>query len=140
MSQLATHVQMLQAAGKVEEAQAAYGRLVPLARAADPELPLMRRVAGIVAEWESQGGWSAPVEEPSVEEAEFEARRIDLTTLGPLTSASFPAEAFARKDSDGGRWSLEEHRGKNVVLIFYLGNQCTIACSNFRFLARRWRL
>ncbi len=52
------------------------------------------------------------------------ANRIDLTTLGPLTWSPYPAEPFELTDTQEQTWSLNDHRGKNVLLIFYLGGSC----------------
>ena len=119
---LAEYVEVLQAAGKTRQAQEAYLKLAPLARAADRNLPIMQRLATIVAGWQSQGGWTSPPIEPSA--ADTEIHRIDLTTLGPLTWTPFPAEPFDLVDTESRTRSLSDYRGKNVIVIFYLGNQC----------------
>ena len=50
--------------------------------------------------------------------------RIDLATLGPLTWVPFPAEPFSRGDTAGAVWNLAEKRGKNVLIVFFLGGKC----------------
>ena len=50
--------------------------------------------------------------------------KVDLTTLGPLTSAPFVAEPFSRTDTAGAKWSLADKKGKNVLLLFFLGGKC----------------
>jgi peroxiredoxin len=117
---LAAQVEVLQAVGKVKEAQEAYRKLRPLARAADPDLPVFRRIAAIVEGWKASG-WTDPGPESTPDDA---ARRIDLTTLGPLTWSPFAAEPFARADTEGTPWSLADRKGKNVVVVFYLGGKC----------------
>jgi peroxiredoxin len=119
---LAAEVEILQAVGKVKDAQAAYRKLLPLAKAADPDLPVFRRISTIVEGWKADGGWSANDPEPATDDAT--AHRIDLTTLGPLTWAPYAAEPFARPDTKGKTWSLADHKGKNVVILFYLGGKC----------------
>ena len=66
----------------------------------------------------------------------FDRLKIDLTTVGPLTWAPFPAEAFTRTDTAGAKWSLADQKGKSVLLLFFLGGKCATACSSFRFSAR----
>src|SRR5262249_55590183 len=101
--------------------QEAHKKLVPLARTADPDLPLLRRLAPAVAAWKA-GGWSAPAVETPTDDAT--AHHVDLATLGPLTWSPFPAEPFALADTKGATWSLAEHKGRNVVVLFFLGGRC----------------
>jgi peroxiredoxin/tetratricopeptide (TPR) repeat protein len=119
---LAAYVEALQAAGKTKEAQAAYQTLAPLARHADPDLPLVQRLAAIVASWKDGGGWVAPGAESSTDDAT--ANRIDLTTLGPLTWTPYHAEPIALADTEGRPWTLSDRQGKNVLVLFYLGGKC----------------
>ena len=119
---LAAQVEVLEAAGRSDEAKRAYRKLEPLARAADPDLPVFRRLAAIVGRWEDRGDWSPPSTEATT--ADAEARRVDLETLGPLTWAPFASRPFALADTDGKVWSLADRRGKNVLVIFYLGGSC----------------
>ena len=49
---------------------------------------------------------------------------MDLSTLGPLTWAPYAAEPFTVTDLQGKPWSLADHKGRNVVLLFFLGGKC----------------
>jgi peroxiredoxin len=121
---LAAYVEVLQAAGKTQEAQEAYRRLEPLARSADPDLPVFQRLAAIVASWRSAGvELPAPGSSPSESAA---LNRADLATVGPLTWTPYTAEPIALADTDGQAWTLAErlNRGRNVLVVFYLGGQC----------------
>ena len=56
---LAALVEILQAVGKEKEARAAYATLEPLARWADRDLPVFRRLEPIVARWKADKTWTA---------------------------------------------------------------------------------
>jgi peroxiredoxin len=122
---LAAQVEILHACGKEKEAREAYRALEPLARWADRDLPVFRRLEAIVAHWKVDKTW-APQAEPSNAGGTDEnaVNRIDLTTLGSLTWAPSPAEPFSRADTTGAAWNLAEKRGKNVLIIFFLGGKC----------------
>lgn len=119
---LAAYVEVLHAVSKTAEAQKAYRKLEPMLRYADPDLPVLQRLAAIVSSWKSSGQWAAPAPEAATDDAT--AGRIDLTTLGPLTWSPFPAEPFSKPDSDGKAWTLADHKGKNVLVLFFLGGKC----------------
>jgi peroxiredoxin len=142
---LAALVEVLVAVGKTKEAQEAYRKLEPLAQAADQNTPVFLRLAPVVAAWKAEKGWqpgengvaSAPAsgtadlrEEHERHEAQRAAlieavdRFVNLKTLGPLAWSPFPAEPFAKPDTHGNLWSLAEHKGKNVVVLFFLGGKC----------------
>ncbi len=121
---LAVLVEALQANNKEDEAREAYRKLEPLARQADRDLPAFRRLVRVVDAWKAAGRWSAPAAaEPATDEA-VATTRVDLEPLGPLAWAPSPAEPFALADTDGKTWSLADHKGRNVVVLFYLGGKC----------------
>jgi peroxiredoxin len=123
---LAAYVEILQAAGKEKEARAAYARLVPMARWADRDVPVFRRLDGIVARWKADPTWKAPEASPATSGGSDETaiNRIDLGTLGPLTWTPYPAEPLAGTDTEGKPWSLAAHKGRNVLVLFFLGGKC----------------
>jgi peroxiredoxin len=118
---LAAQVEILHAVGKDEAARTAFRELEALARHADSDVPVFRRLAPIVASWKNAKPVPAEAEKPSDEAA---AQRVDLATLGPLVWSPPPAPALSLVDTDGKTWSLASKRGKNVVLIFFLGGKC----------------
>src|SRR2546430_2689086 len=59
---LAALVEILHATGKTKEAREAYQKLAPLARSADSDTPVFRRLAPLVAAWKTDKGGSAPSE------------------------------------------------------------------------------
>ncbi len=120
---MAVYVEILQAVGKSKEAQEVYRtRLMPIARDADPDSPIFQRLAGIVQTWKTSEGWQTPA--ASTETDESKSHKVDLKTLGPLAWAPFAAEGLELNDTDGKKWSLADLKGKNVVLLFYLGQKC----------------
>ena len=120
---LAALVEILHAVGKDDEARKAFRTLEPLARQADWDVPVFQRLAPIVAGWRtSVTSLEASQAEPPTDDATIE--RIDLTTLGPLAWSPSPAEPLAAADSDGHDWTLADHQGRNVVVLFFLGGKC----------------
>jgi peroxiredoxin len=119
---LAELVEVLHAVGKDKAAREAYSKLAPMARRADPDLPVFRRLAPVVAGWAQDREREAPAAESATDDATVQ--RIDLTTLGPLTWSPWSAEPIAMPDSDGKAWDLAAHRGQNVVILFFLGGKC----------------
>ena len=92
---LAALVEILHAAGKEKEARDAYRTLEPLARWADRDLPVFRRLEPIVARWKAERTWTAPAPQPANASGTDETAidRIDLTTLGPLVWSPLPGRA-----------------------------------------------
>jgi len=118
---LAAQVEILHAVGKTKEAREAYKTLAPLAKWADTDTPVFRRLAPIVASWKAEG-WTPP--SADVPTDDLTAGRVDVATLGPLAWAPFPAEPFAKPDTTGATWDLAGHKGRNVVVLFFLGGKC----------------
>jgi peroxiredoxin len=121
---LAALVEVLHASGKVNEAQDEYRTLETLLRGAEADAPAIPRLAAIVSSWRAGGAaLSSPVPGPSESAVR---NRADLATVGPLDWTPYPAEPIALPDTEGRTWTLAEHlgRGRNVVVLFYLGGQC----------------
>src|SRR5262245_46515963 len=124
---LAALVEVLQAVGKETDAIDAHRRLELLAKGADRDVPVFRRLEPIVARWRAEKLYppaGAATAEPSSGTEETAIDRIDLNTLGPLVWSPFPAPSFSSVDSTGKRWELSGLKGKNVLLIFFLGETC----------------
>ncbi|MDR3634238.1 MAG: redoxin domain-containing protein [Isosphaeraceae bacterium] len=121
---LAALVEILHACGKTKAAQDAYRKLEPLARHADRDLPVFQRLAPIVAAWKADKTWQDPATPNEQGSDDATQNRIDLSTLGPLTWSPYPAKPFAQPDTADKPWSLAEHKGRNVVVIFFLGGKC----------------
>ena len=119
---LATLVEALHANDKDAEAKEIYRKLEPMVRHADKDTPIARRLAAIVDGWKAAGQWT-PSPEPDTDET-IAAGRVDLEPLGPLAWAPRPAEPFALPDTTGNVFRLDGYRGRNVVVLFYLGGKC----------------
>ncbi len=114
-------IEVLHANGKDKEAQDTYKTLAPLARQADRDTPIFRRLDAVLAGWKN-GGWSPPASDAPTDEST--AGRVDLDTVGPLTWSPNKAEPIVLDDADGKSWSLDSHKGRNVVVLFFLGGKC----------------
>jgi peroxiredoxin len=82
---------------------------------ADSNLPVVARAkaAGIIA--------TAKDDSPA---AQRNYRRMALDDYGPNHWEPYAAPALDAKDADGKTVTLAEYRGKNVFLVFYLGEEC----------------
>lgn len=111
---LATLVEVLAAIGKEEEARAELTKLRAAFPDADRDLPVARRLEELASRW------------GLADAATTETARTDggLEGLGPLLWSPFAAEALRLEDTEGRAWDLREHRGRNVVALFFLGGKC----------------
>ena len=117
---LAAEVEVLAACGKIDAAQAADRDLRALAVGADADLPVLVRLAPVVAAWRG----SEPGPGPAAHADRVASTGLALDTLGPLTWSPFRAESLAIRDTEGHPWSLADHAGRSVVVLFYLGGKC----------------
>lgn len=103
------------ALGEKSKAQDAMARLLFVASDADAGLKILQeaRATGIVAA-------------PHDSSPAFQ-RNYALTSLerfGPNRWEPYDAPKLEVRDAAGKRVTLEEYRGKNVLLVFYLGQEC----------------
>ncbi len=140
VSVLAAQVEVLQAAGKDQEARDACDALGPIARWADGDLPVFRRLDKVLPAWSASKGKSnaASSASNSAGSDETVVQRIDLSTLGPLAWAPFAAEPLSGVTAAGARWSLADHRGKSVVVIFFLGGKCAHCMQQLQVFAKEY--
>jgi peroxiredoxin len=133
-------VEILEAAGKDRDAREAYRMLESIARPADRDLPAFHRLEPIVARWRTDKTWtqSSPDTTGSTGTDESAINRIDLATLGPLVWTPFPAEPFSRADTSGAPWSLAGNRGKNILLIFFLGGKCAHCMQQLQLFGKEY--
>ncbi len=101
--------------GDIAKAQDAMARLLFVTADADPDLRIVAaaRATGITASPRD----SSPA-------AQRNYTRISLEKYGPIKWEPYEAPALEVRDAAGKRVTLEEYRGKNVMLIFYLGEEC----------------
>jgi peroxiredoxin len=115
---LAVLVDVLHRAGKKSEAYKHFNQLRSLASAADLDVPVFQRLAPLAAELKLPADWRLKMAPGDV------GVRPDLATLGPFRWQPTPATSWSLATVDGSPLSLEDYRGKPVVLIFFLGSGC----------------
>ena len=137
---LAALVEILQAVGKEKEAREAYRTLEPLARSADRDLPVFRRLEPIVARWKADKSWTAPSTQPANNPGTDETAidKIELSTLGPLAWSAPAAEPFSKGDIAGTPWDLAGQKGKNVLVLFFLGGKCAHCMQQLQIFGKEY--
>jgi peroxiredoxin len=133
---LAAYVEILHLCGKDKEAIAAYRKLEPLLKQADLDIPIFRRLAPVVASWKQSPDWSSAAPEPETDDAKM--NRIDLTTLGPLGYEPYSAEPLELADTTGATWSLAAHKGRNVIVLFFLGGKCAHCMQQLQLFGKEY--
>ena len=101
--------------GQPDKAKTAMASLLFTASDADAGLPLLQiaRATGVTADPRD----SSPAPQRNY-------ARVTLDHFGPASWAPFPAPRLDAADTAGKRASLDEYKGRNVLLIFYLGREC----------------
>ena len=103
------------ALGNRAKAERYYGRLLAVWSDADPELKWRKAVAAL-------GLSVKPVAETPIPERPY--RPEMLASLGPINWEPYAAPKLDAVDVNGMHVGLEEFRGKNVLLVFYLNDEC----------------
>jgi peroxiredoxin len=112
-------VEVLFRANKKAEAKAELEKLRPLAAFADLDLRVCQRLKPIAQEFglpEDWRGSRAPAADVGM--------RPELATLGPFRWGPTPATSWSLPGADGQNVSLDDYRGRPVVMILYLGSGC----------------
>ena len=114
------------AMGERSKAAEAMGRLMFVTRNADPGLkPIeLARATGVTAE---------PLESTPASQRNY--ARVGLEGYGPGTWEPYPAPPLQVTDGNGQTVTLESYRGKNVILVFYLGTECPHCMEQLQSLA-----
>jgi peroxiredoxin len=112
-------VETLYKAGKKDQARHEFEKLRELAAAADLDSPPMARLQPIAREF----GWPTDWRVPRKIETALAGLR-PLEPLGPLLWEPPRAPGWKLKDASGHEHSLNEFRGKPVVMLFSLGASC----------------
>lgn len=116
---LAVLLEVLHRAGKKPEMQAEFTRLRPLAANADLDVSVFERLRPIAAELNLPADWRGPREMPA-----DVGQRPDLASLGSFRWQPTPATSWTLAGAGDSPVSLDQFRGKPVVVIFYLGSGC----------------
>lgn len=103
------------ATGDLDAARQAYGRMLHIWSDAEPIVWQAREAHAL--------GLQAEPEDTAAEPERSYAGET-LARLGPNTWQPYAAPQLDALDADRGRVTLADYAGKNVLLIFYLSDQC----------------
>jgi len=103
------------ALGDRDKAEKCYGRLLYEWSGADPGLKWMKTV-------EALGLKAMPVGETIMTERPY--RPQELAKLGPINWEPYAAPQLNCLDLNGARVSLQDFKGTNILLVFYLSDEC----------------
>lgn len=112
-------VDVLYRAGKKPEAIAEFERLRSLAADADLDMPAFERLQPLAKELNLPADWRIARQPPG-----DVGQRPELASLGPFRWQPTPATSWSLAGADDKTLSLDQYRGKPVVVIFYLGSGC----------------
>ena len=82
-------------------------------------MPLFARLAPLARELALPEDWRIPLGFPA-----HSRPRPECAALGPFRWRPWPAAAWSLCDRDGSPHSLEDYRGRSVLVVFYLGGGC----------------
>ena len=103
------------ALGQKDTARDALSRLLSVWVDADPKLRWLERAKSFGLEAKPRD--SAP-------KSQRNYKTLTLDQLGPGMWQSYDAPLLDALNAEGRRATLDEYRGKNVLLIFFLGEEC----------------
>ncbi|MEO7145161.1 MAG: redoxin domain-containing protein [Bryobacteraceae bacterium] len=112
---LAGLVQAYSALGEKEKARQMMGRLLYVWSDADPGLPWMDRARALVPD-------ATPHDDSPRPQRSYKQTALDR--FGPNVWEPYPAPSLDATDAKGQRVSLDQFKGRNVLLVFYLGDEC----------------
>ncbi|MGH9663379.1 MAG: redoxin domain-containing protein, partial [Bryobacteraceae bacterium] len=101
--------------GKKQKAREMMGRLLYEWSGADPGLKWIDRARALVPE-------AKPYDDSPKPERNY--KRTSLDRFGPSVWEPYPAPDLDVVDTTGKHVRLDQFRGRNVLLIFYLGDEC----------------
>jgi peroxiredoxin/tetratricopeptide (TPR) repeat protein len=64
-------------------------------------------------------------------------KKVTLASFGPAAWQPYPAPTLDALDASGKRVTLPEYRGKNLLLIFYLGDECPHCLDQLKGVSKR---
>lgn len=116
------------AAGEKAKAQDAMARLLFVSADADPGLAIIDRA-------KATGITATPRDSSPGSQRNY--LRTSLERFGPNRWEPHAAPALDVKDSSGKRVTLDQYRGRNVILIFYLGQECAHCMKQLNDIANK---
>jgi peroxiredoxin/tetratricopeptide (TPR) repeat protein len=129
---LARQVELLWMADKQQQADKAFKELLALSGPIDMQSPLFTRLDPIARELGHELPWR---KENTLRDDIGD--RPDLDSLGSFRWQPSPAPEWKLQDYRGRKLSLQQYRGKPVVVIFYLGNGCLHCAEQLQAFAPR---
>jgi len=119
-------------AGRQEEALEAFVRLRASSRWIQLESPVFTRLEPIAVELGYPADWR--VQQPDRDDL---GERPSLDSLGPFRWQPAPAPDWLLPDSHGTLHSLNQYRGRPLVVVFYLGYGCLHCAEQLQALGPR---
>jgi peroxiredoxin len=116
------------ALGEREKAREAYARLLHVWSDADPGWKPLERVRAL-------GLQAEPKDTSPAKQRNY--NRTPLDEYGPGEWVAYAAPKLDAVDAEKKRVTLEDYRGQNVVLIFYIGQECSHCVGQLKDLAKR---
>jgi len=117
---LANLARLLWDAKQPQQARETFEKLRPLSANIDLDLPVMQRLTPIIEDMKLPADWRAPVKV-----AADAGIRPEIQTLGPFRWHPYGAPSWNLPESHGLRQSLAGYHGKPLLLVFYLGSNCS---------------
>ncbi|HVO97676.1 MAG TPA: redoxin domain-containing protein [Bryobacteraceae bacterium] len=111
------------ALGERDKAEDAMGRLMFVTADADPGLAIIARAT-------ATGIKTAPRDSSPRPQRNY--MRTSLEKFGPEKWEPYKAPALEVKDTTGKLVTLNQFKGKNVILVFYLGQECAHCMKQLR--------
>ncbi len=120
---LAGLVEAYHALGETRKAEAALSQLLFTASDADKGLKLIERA-------QATGVKAEPRDQSPGPQRNY--AKSGLSRFGSIAWEPFAAPKLDARDAEGKSVTLEEYRGKNVILVFYLGRECVHCMKQLR--------
>jgi peroxiredoxin len=116
---LANYVDVLYRVDKKPQAIEHFARLKPLSSQLDLDLPICKRLEPLAKELGLSNDWRVPLAVPA-----DAGQRPNLDSLGPFRWQPSPAPSWSLPDLNGAPVTMDQYRGKPVLMIFFLGSGC----------------
>jgi peroxiredoxin len=130
---LAAQIEVLTAAGKKDEAKAAFESLRVISSAIDMDVPPMQRLAPMAAEFGYRADWRVARTLPDDLGA-----RPNLDALGPFRWSPVSAKDWSLADVDGKPRALQDYAGRPVIVVFYLGYGCLHCAEQLQAITKKF--
>lgn len=129
---LAQLTEVLHRAGRKKEASESFEHLRELSAHIDLDVPIFQRLSALAKEKNLPADWRI-----AAKVATDVGDRPPLDSLGPFRWRPMPAADWSLPDHEGKTVSLNQFRGRPVVVIFYLGHGCLHCVEQLRKFAPR---